>query len=235
MFLTHFYDLLAKFASLAIVVCILIASGGSLPWGMTAVAFGVAFGSWWFLFRPFSSMVYARMSLGTRLSFYQAKRASALFSPVLNLTKWNPMRHVASLPESERTGSIVSASDELLAYYDARAAQWREAPPLARLLRVVLWLLVGGSVIGALSNIPPFSWISDMQAHLLGGKYYLIITVVVSALPFGLALGMLEIRHGIRSIDPDAQRLIDATNKAQQSPSESTSGQVTGGNGEPRR
>lgn len=234
MFWTHFYDLLAKLASIAIVVCIVIANGGNLPWGMAAVAFGVAFGAWWYLFRPLSSKVYARMSLGTRLSLAQAKRASVLFSPVLNLTKWHPMRDVASLPESERTGSIISASDELLAYYDARAAQWREAPSFARLLRVVLWFFVGGSVIGSLSNVPPFSWISDMQAHLLEGKYYPIITAAVGVLPFGLALGMLEHKYGIRSIDSDAQRLADATKKAGQSSSENSE-QVSGGNGDGHR
>jgi|GEM_PF-2567961 len=209
-FWTHLFDLIAKIAGVAIVLAVILGLDGVVPresfWIVFAGAFVIAGFIWWTVFRPLSSWCYARIWLGTKLTFFQAQRASILFSPLINLTKWHPMRQVRTLPVSERASAIVAATDDVAAYYDARRRQWREAPTSGKAVRAFLWILLFGVLAGVDQNLPPFSWISALQARLFGGSYYSILTFMIGALPIGIAFRVLERRLGIRSLDINAWR-----------------------------
>jgi hypothetical protein len=209
LFWTHIFDLLAKLAAMVIMFAIILLLDGIVPKDqflvVLVVTMGAGFGAWWFLLRPLSSVAYARVRLDTDLSFAQARRASVLFSPIRNLTTWHPMRHVATLDESERAQAVLSATDALLAHHDARARQWRAAPAGARVLRVLLFVGLGWIAIGVLCDWPPFTLLSSAQARLMDGKYFPILSILVCSIPLGVAFRWLEKRYGIVQVEPNFQ------------------------------
>jgi hypothetical protein len=210
---THIYDLLSKLAGIGIIVAVVVIGverQGVLPIYQFCVAASVSIAIWYSVLRPFSSWCYGRISLKAPLTFAQSKRASALFSPLLNLAQWHPMRHVKDLPREERCLAIMSAADDLLAYHDARSREWRAAPLHAKILRVLLWSSILGIIVMTEMNLPPLSWVSQLQALVSGGRYLSIITIVVGCIPVGIAIAMLERRYGVRSVDPHTQALEES-------------------------
>lgn len=206
---THIYDLLCKFAVIAMAVTLIVQGEGMVSedqfWIVICIAAIVNIALWYIVLRPFSSWCYANLSLKAPMTFDHSRRASALFSPLLNLTQWHPMRHVKELPREEKCLAIMSAADDLLAYHDSRAREWRAAPSHAKILRVLLWSSTIGVVVMTEMNLPPFSWVSQLQTLVSGGSYLPIITMMVGCIPIGIAITRLERRYGVRSMDPYAQ------------------------------
>ena len=178
------------------------------------------------MLRPLSSWCYARFRLGTKLSFWEAWTASSLFSPLLNITRWHPLRHVRSLDESERVEAILDVAEVRAEYYAGRSREWRAAPWYAKLVRALLWLSMPVLIAVQQLGLPPFPWMNAIEYRLFG-DYYPTLNYLVFPIGLGLVLLVLEPRLGIRSIDMETQRQRDLA-KAAASSSRQPSGEMPG-------
>jgi hypothetical protein len=194
---TNFYDALCKILSFFVAALVILPQNGKVSDSMfqNVIYAGLVLAglSWWFLFRPLSSWLYARFRLGANLTFGEAKQASVLFSPVLPIKEWYRMKHVKTLPPKERVAAIVGAANIV-------HRGWSQASRFERSLRAFLWISLGLTIILSRHQIPPFTWLSAIQTRLFGGsgdeKTILILTIV---LPIAIAMAILEMRARLRS------------------------------------
>lgn len=179
-----------------------------LPHGSFWIVFSLAlaFGGllWLVLLRPLSSWLYARFRLKTKLDFWQASRASSLFSPIINFTRWHPLQQVRSLDESERVPEIMGAADKRAEYYAARSREWGAAPLYAKLLRASLWLSIPVFLALQQLGLPPLTWINTMEYRLMG-DFYPTLNFLFFPVALVLVLLVVEARLGIRSMDMEKQ------------------------------
>ena len=209
---THLFDLIAKLLTIAIAIGLIVVTDGTMGrdtfnW-LIPVFFAIPALIWWLLLRPLSSWCYARFRLGVNLPFREAKRASILFSPVVNFTRWSPLLHLRTLDAPARMEALLDAVDEVCAYYEGRRQEWRAAPLRAKALRAAFWLSLP-YLIGATNKAWwPFDWLALLEHKLFGGDYPLI-NVMVLWVSMALSLMAMEKDLGIRSIDMETQRKRD--------------------------
>lgn len=212
---THFYDLICKAIALVVPLFLMIAltplgkgKGVSSVW-LTSM-FVIVAALWWFLMRPISSWLYARLSLRTCLSWAQAKRASVLFSPVRDFSNWLPSKDVRSLPEDKRVGALMERADSLIECHETKASLWRNSPVTLRIYRVLSWLLILGGIVAALGNFPPFHLMTGIQEQIFDGSYYPFLNVFVGVIPGAIWLNILtrkvETRTVITQVTPIADQ-----------------------------
>jgi hypothetical protein len=202
---THIFDLLAKLASMALAVSLLLLSLPNPPAKGEPILFVFFFITgalvWWFALRPLSSWLHARVRLGARLSWAQARRASMLFSPVPNLFRldplqdllvWHPLWEVRHLPEVQRAAAIEEALENLQAEQKARDELLRARSVGSHALRWMYWVAFAVILVLTLGNLPPASWVSEFQARVFDGAYYPLLTAVILMLPVGGLLIWLD-------------------------------------------
>lgn len=196
LFWTHIFDLLAKLAFMALTMAMFLLSVPDSPAKGHPLLFVFCFLAgiliWWFALRPLSSWLHARLRLGARLSWAQARRASMLFSPVRDLLHWHPLWEVRQLPAQARVAAIEEFMDQMQANHEEKAARLRAAPALSHAFRWLQWVVVAVAVVLTFANLPPASWVSEFQARILDGAYHPILTFLIVALPVAGILRWLE-------------------------------------------
>ncbi|WP_395752837.1 hypothetical protein [Prosthecobacter sp.] len=204
LFWTHIFDLLAKSAGMALAVALLLLSLPNPPAKVGLVIFvlcllagGVV---WWFALRPLSSWLHARVRLGARLSWAQARRASMLFSPVRDILRWHPLWEVRHLPVTERVAAIEEAMEQLQAQQRAKAEQLRAAPALSHAIRWLNVAVIIAAIVVTANHLPPASWVSEFQARVFNGEYYPMLTGIILAAPVIALLKALELATAPRKI-----------------------------------
>ncbi|MCX6850262.1 MAG: hypothetical protein NTY98_15180 [Verrucomicrobia bacterium] len=196
LFWTHIFDLLAKLAFMALTMAMFLLSVPDPPAKGHPLLFVFCFLAgiliWWFALRPLSSWLHARLRLGARLSWAQARRASMLFSPLRDLLHWHPLWEVRQLPAQARVAAIEEFMDQLQAEQEEKAARLRAAPALSHAFRWLQWVVLAVSVVLTFANLPPASWVSEFQAQIFDGAYHPILTFLIVALPVTGVLRWLE-------------------------------------------
>ncbi len=203
---THIFDLLAKALSLAFVAMMFILGSPDSPAKNDTMILVLSFVAgavlWWIALRPLSSWLHARVRLGARLSWEQARRASLMFSPVRlqDLAQWHPLWEVRQLPAETRVAAIEDTMSRLLEEREAKAARWRAASPGHRAYKSTLWGGMAVLVVVSILNLPPASWLAEFQARRFDGVYYPQLNLLIMILPFAGLLGLLEHAFGVRSV-----------------------------------
>ena len=203
---THIFDFLMKLLAvfMFIGISLVIKSLGSVAAISVLVSILITLPVYWFVLRPISSWLYAKFLLKSKLNFSQARQSSILFSPILNMSKWYPMKDIKKLPESERASAIVNKSNELSLYYAERSNEWKSKNITWRVLRVFLWILMLLVIpLSYKSSIFPFSWMAEIQASIFNGSYYPVINLIICLIPLAIIIGRLEKFLKIRPIDPN--------------------------------
>ena len=90
-FYSHIFDLIAKLIQIALIVAALI-------------------GSWFVLYlpllSPIASLLYARFTLKTRVSWDLAEQLAPLLRPNMWTMEWLPMLAIKVLPEEKRVEAL---------------------------------------------------------------------------------------------------------------------------------
>lgn len=204
---THIFDLIGKILSFAVMLCVfwvLMESGWK---GKEHVFLFMTVGSfslllvWSLVFRPLSSMVYARVRLSARLSWAQANAASILFSPWIPVPTWHTALHVLDLPVNERAAAIMMKAEEVRAKQTAEWRQWKASGWTRKTHTALEIIAVILCVILTFAHLPPASWISDLQARFLAdGSYSPVLTILLCAAPVGLLFRLMRPRGDVRTL-----------------------------------
>ncbi|WP_395736496.1 hypothetical protein [Prosthecobacter sp.] len=227
LFWTHIFDLLAKLTFMALTVAMFLFSVPDPPAKGHPFLFVLSFIAgiviWWLCLRPLSSWLHARLRLGARLSWGQARRASMLFSPVRDLLRWHPLWEVRHLPETERVAAIEEAMVQLQAEQRAKAAQLRAAPVLSHAIRWLNVVVIIAAIVLTANHLPPASWVSEFQVRVFNGGYYPILTGIILAAPVITLLKALELATAPRRITivenpPGLEDMAAVTAHPQQQP-----------------
>jgi hypothetical protein len=192
---THRYDLFSKILAFCVALFVILpqvdkVSHRELQF-IIYVGLVLAGLSWWFLFRPLSSWLYARFSLSADLKWREASRVSVLFSPILP-HKLDAMKHVKALPVEERATAIISAANII-------HCGWSQASRFERSLRAFLWISLGLTIILCRHQIPPFTWLSAIQTRLFRCSFDDKTNLILTIVPIAIAIAILEMRARSRS------------------------------------
>jgi hypothetical protein len=122
LFYSHMWDLALKLASLVAITVLLVSLhvqerlvAAGLPDGPATFILVCLLGAVWaLLYRQYLSTVatwlYARGTLGARISFAEARLLARLFQLDVSM-KWVPMKEVRQLPPEQRRVALLSALD----------------------------------------------------------------------------------------------------------------------------
>ncbi|MCX6854459.1 MAG: hypothetical protein NTV80_06095 [Verrucomicrobia bacterium] len=197
MFWTHFFDLVGKILSILVMVGMALLMRGFGWRGQLApfvvVGLGSGFLAWILLFRPASSMVYARIRLRTHLSWTESQQASFLFSPVLRVWRWYPTLQVRDLPEADRSDAVMSYLKAIKAQEAKEWLQWKASGWTKKVHTALEILSVIVCGILTFTHMPPASWVSELQSRLSDdGTYSPMVTLVLCAVPVSLLFRIFD-------------------------------------------
>lgn len=209
LFWSHFFDLVAQLFGLAVAVAIMVFFE-EFEWGFV-LGLGAGFAAWFYVFRPLSAWMYARLSLKTQLTWQNAKAATTLFSPsIWSGMEWHPMKEVRYLPDEERSIAIMRKVSMVREMRKRKWQGWISSGWLKKAHTAASIAVVFVAAAFSFAHLPPASWISELQMRLFReDSYSPLLTTLLCALPFSLILKWLDPGHVDCEPDTKITRVVN--------------------------
>lgn len=197
---SHFYDLVAKLASLVLSILIIckisFLENNPISLIVTIIAFFLFL--YIFCFRTLGSWLYCNINLKMKVSMSQAKDLNYALSILNPLRKeWLSLKEVKSLPVEERFNTAKQLTNEFLAREKRDKKKdfenFKSYSPIHKAGLILFGMLVIGLLIVSELNLPPASYLTELYTNFFETDcYYPMLNWIILVLPLLVIFGGLK-------------------------------------------